>query len=100
TMRAHFYPTAGIELGKNLRGIIPTVDGQNIVRPKIGASALLIFGFGADALQSISFETTYVRRWPLVSEVTFKKATAGGFTSVDIGTDPRDYVKENLNLNL
>jgi len=86
-------------MGKNIRGIIPAVDGKNIVRPKVGTSAMLSFAFGADALQSISFETTYARRWPLISEVTFKKGKNGGFTSVNVGTNPRDYVKESMNVD-
>lgn len=98
-VRAHFYPDGGVEVGKNIRGIIPAVDGKSIARPKVGTSAMLNFAFGANALQSISFETTYARRWPLISEVTFKKGKNAGFASVNIGTNPRDYVKESMNVD-
>lgn len=98
-VRLHFYPRLGTEVGKNLRGIIPAVDGKNIARLKTGISIFLIFDFQAAALQDISFETTYDRRWPLISEVTFTQTDAG-FSSVQIGTGPRDYVKETFNLDV
>jgi len=98
-VRLHFYPRLGTELGKNLRGIIPDVDGKNIARLKAGTSLFLIFDFESSALKDISFETTYDRRWPLISEVTFTQANPG-FSSVPIGTNPRDYVKEDMNLDV
>jgi hypothetical protein len=98
--RGHFFPEIGVEAGKNLRGVIPAVDGRNIARPKIGASLLLIVDRQKKVPNGFSLETNYTRRWPLIPEVTFKQASTGKFTSVNIGTNPRDDVKEALNFNI
>ncbi|HXO38878.1 MAG TPA: hypothetical protein VN872_09570 [Candidatus Acidoferrum sp.] len=99
-VRAHFYPDFGIEMGKNLRGILPAIDGNNIVRPKIGASFFFIFDAAKVGLKDISLDTSYARRWPLIDEVTFKKDDNGGFTGIDVGTHPRDHVKQSMNIDI
>jgi hypothetical protein len=98
-IRSHFRPVVGAEVGKNLHGIIPAVDSKNIARVKIGTAFFLIFAVAIPALQDITFETSYARRWPLIDEVTFAKGKSGGFTPIFIGTTPRDYVKETMALN-
>jgi hypothetical protein len=101
-VRAHVYPLFGTEVGKNLRGIIPQVDGRNITRAKAGLSALLIFDSrkepGSTQFQNITLETDYARRWPLIDEVTFAKNKTG-FKPVFVGSNPRDHIKQTLAIN-
>ena len=98
-MRARIRPVVGTEVGKNLHGIIPAVDGRNIARLKAGTGLFLIFEFNKPALQDIQFETSYARRWPLIDEVTYTHGT-NGLSAVSIGTNPRDYVKQTMTIDV
>jgi hypothetical protein len=100
-VRTHFFPDLGVEAGKNLRGVLPEIDGRAIARMKTAADWFLIFDLQKPWLQDISFETTWARRWPLTAEVTYKtNKTPPTFSAVSVGTAPRDYVKEAFNLDV
>jgi hypothetical protein len=97
------FPDAGIEAGKNIRSVIPSADGSGIARLKVGASEFASVRINKPWLKSISLNTTWTRRFPLIGEVAFKANKAGAtpeFLPVGVGTGPRDYVKLSLNLAL
>lgn len=103
TLRTHLFPDAGIEVGKNLRSPIAGADGRAISRMKLGATYFLIFDIKKPWLQDISLSASWTRRWPMIPEVAYKANKAGTtpqFLPVGVGTEPRDYVKPTLNLDL
>jgi hypothetical protein len=97
------FPDTGLETGKNIRSVIPGADGRGIARVKVGANEFATVHFNKPWIKSISLNTTWTRRWPLIGEVAFKTNKAGAspqFLPVGVGTGPRDYVKPSFALAL
>lgn len=98
TPQIYLRPRAGVEAGKNLRSAVPGADGRSIARIKAGTALILYFPVKKPALNDITLETQYDRRWPLRDEVN-QDVNNGVFSAVKINTRPRDYVKETFTLN-
>lgn len=100
-VRAHMRPFAGVEVGKNLRGTIKEVEGRSIARVKVGGFFYLVFPVHAAALEDLTFETDYERRWPLHPEIALDTdSDTKVFVADHIGTKPRNYVKETLGIDI
>jgi hypothetical protein len=96
--RFFFQPFMGVELGRNLRSPVPEAAQLFLSRPQFGTSANLIFPVEKPGLREISIESSYIRRWPLRKEVSFRTDAGGNLVPLPIGTSPRDYVIVRLNI--
>jgi len=100
-IQSYIYPDMGLETGKNLRGVLPQIDGRNIARLKIGATDYIIFNTKLPWLQDITLQTNWTRRWLLIPEITYKTNKTGPqFSKIAISTGPRDYVNPALTFDL
>lgn len=95
----YFRPFAGLEIGKNLVNPLEEAEGQFIARPFAGSTLNIIFPMTRGPMQSISFESSYIRRWPLRNEIKFEEDDDGTLSAVSIGTGPRDYATARLNFD-
>lgn len=95
----YFRPFVGHELGANLKSPVEEADGRFIYRLMTGTTLNLIFPLQAADLEDISFEASYIRRWPLRREVSFEEDDNGDLQPLPIGTSPRDHVNLKLNFN-
>jgi len=97
--RFFFQPFLGVEVGRNLRSPVLEAAHRFLSRPQVGTTVNLIFPLQKPGLREVGLESSYVRRWPLRREVSFKTDAAGKLVPLPIGTNPRDYVTVKLNLN-
>jgi hypothetical protein len=96
----YLQPFIGAELGRNLKSPVKEAEDRGIARATAGASLYLLFPLGKKNLDSISFQTDYVRRWPLHGEVSFTEDDNGKLQPLFIGRNPRDYVSSKLEFNI
>ena len=100
-VQTYLYPDMGSETGKNLRGVLPQIDGRSIARLKIGATDYIIFNTNLPWLQDITLQTNWTRRWIMIPEITYKTNKTGPqFSKVAISTGARDYVNPALTFDL
>jgi hypothetical protein len=100
-VQTYLYPDMGSETGKNLRGVLPQIDGRSIARLKIGATDYIIFNTNLPWLQDITLQTNWTRRWIMIPEITYKTNKSGPqFSKVAISTGARDYVNPALTFDL
>lgn len=95
----YFRPFVGQEVGANLKSPLPGAEGQFIYRALIGTTLHAVFPIGKPALDSISFEGDYTRRWLLRSEVGLDSDDDGNPQLLVLGKGPRDYLDTSFNLN-
>ncbi len=88
-------PFIGFEVGRNMRTPVTEAEKQTIARPLAGATAYLGFAIKKPLLDTISFQSEYIRRWSLTSEVGVEKA-GDNYIPVFAGRGPRDYVQTKL----
>ena len=96
----YLQPFVGVELGRNLKSPVKEAEHRGIARATGGASLYMLFPLGKKNLDSISFQTDYVRRWPLRGEVSFTEDDGGKLQPLFIGRNPRDYVASKLEFNV
>lgn len=95
----YFRPFAGLEIGKNFVNPLEEAEGQFIARPFAGSTFNVIFPLTRGPMQSVTFESSYIRRWPLRNEIKFEEDDEGNLKPVGIGTGPRDYATARLNFD-
>ena len=93
---AFIQPSIGLELGRNLKSPVKAAENRGIARLTGGASLYLFLNTGSKFLDSISFQTDYIRRWPLHGEVAFDEDDDGNLFPLTIGRSPRDYVTTKI----
>lgn len=86
-------PFIGFELGKNLKSPVAEAKSRLIARPFVGANLYFQIYKSEDDEKVFAFETQYIRRFLLRSEVIFKTDDDGNFVALPISGKPRDYVK-------
>jgi len=97
---AFLQPLVGFELGHNLKSPLKLAEDRTLARATAGGSLYLLFNTGNKYLDSISFQTDYIRRWPLRSEVTFTEDDKGNLLPLFFGRNPRDYVTSKIEFNV
>jgi hypothetical protein len=97
---AFLQPFVGLELGRNLKSPVKEAEHRGIARATGGASLYLLFNTGNKLLDSLSFQTDYIRRWPLRGEISFTEDDKGKLSPLFIGRNPRDYVTSKIELGI
>ena len=95
----YFRPFAGQELGANIKSPVKEAEKRFIYRLMTGTTLNLIFPLHKRELDALSFEASYIRRWPLRREVSFEEDDDGNLQALPIGTSPRDHVDLKFNVN-
>lgn len=98
-MTFYFRPFIGQELGANINSPVREAQGKFLYRPLAGTTLNLIFPMQSAGLHAISFEGSYIRRWPLRPEVSFEEDDDGNLKALTIGKSPRDYVTAKANFD-
>ncbi|MDQ1639081.1 MAG: hypothetical protein QOF62_2420 [Pyrinomonadaceae bacterium] len=98
-MTFYFRPFIGQELGTNIKSPVKEAQGKFLYRPIAGTTLNLIFPIHGPGLEDISLEGSYIRRWPLRSEVSFEEDDDGNLKALAIGKSPRDYVTAKANFD-
>lgn len=93
------FPFIGTELGKNIESISRKTDGASVTRVYFGSDLHIIFPFQVGDLDILTLDATYIRRFPLKTEVTFRLDDKGVPKNLFIGTNPRDDIQAKLNIN-
>jgi len=95
----YFRPFMGQELGTNINSPVKEAEHKFLYRLMTGTTLNLVFPIQAAGLHDISFEGSYIRRWLLRREVSFKEDNDGNPQPLSIGKGPRDYVSTKLNVD-
>jgi len=95
----YFRPFLGQELGVNINSPVKDAEGKLLYRPLAGTTLTLIFPVNVAGLHELSFEGSYIRRWPLRREVSFEEDDDGNLKSISFGRSPRDYITAKFNIN-
>jgi hypothetical protein len=93
-------PFVGLELGGNLRSPVKAAEHRGIARATAGASAYLNFFTGHRLADAISLQTDYIRRWPLIGEISFTEDADKKLIPLFIGRNPRDYVQTKVQFEM
>jgi len=94
-------PFLGGEFGKNLRSPLKAAQGDGIARLLAGADLRVAFWLHKDSDQpEINWSTTYVRRWLLSDELSFKTDKDGNLQLRQFGKSPRDYVSSKVSYSV
>ncbi|HYX29469.1 MAG TPA: hypothetical protein VE863_12965 [Pyrinomonadaceae bacterium] len=90
-------PFLGGEFGKNLRSPLKAAQGDGIARLLAGGDLRVAFWLHKDSDQpEINWMTSYVRRWLLSDELSFKTDKDGNLQLRQFGKSPRDYVSSKV----
>jgi hypothetical protein len=85
-------PFVGTELGKNLDSPLPEAEGKGIARLMAGANLTINIPVKKlSALKGFDFTSSYIRRWPLMRELSTEAGSGGAFTLLTFGKGPKDY---------
>lgn len=95
----YFRPFMGHELGANINSPLKEAEHKFLYRLMTGTTLNLIFPIEVTGLNDISFEGSYIRRWPLRREVTFEEDDDGNPQPLRFGKGPHDYVSTKFNVN-
>ena len=93
-------PFFGYELGANLKSPLTAAEHKLISRPYIGSTLNLIFAVNRSQLKELTFENSYIRRWPLRREIALDEDKDGNLIGLEIGTAPRDYVNSKFRFDV
>jgi hypothetical protein len=93
-------PFVGAELGKNLKSPVAEADGQGLARILVGSRLNFQWELGLTNLDSITLESSYIRRILLKREVGFEKAEDDSLRAVNFGTNPRQWAEAKLAFNV
>jgi hypothetical protein len=90
-------PSLGNELGVNIASRLPALEQRRLRdRPFIGINLVATIPVGIPGLQRITWEGSYIRRWPLTNELMLTENSSGAFTTVSFGTQPRQFATMKL----
>lgn len=90
-------PFIGGEFGKNLHSPLKAAEGDGIARLLAGVDLRFAFYLKKDSEEpEINWTTSYVRRWLLTDELSFKADDDGKLQLRQFGTNPRDYFSSKL----
>jgi hypothetical protein len=95
----YFRPFMGHELGANINSPVKEAEHKFLYRLLTGTTLNLVFPIQSAGLHDVSFEGSYVRRWPLRREVSFEDDVDGNPQPLSLGKGPRDYVSTKLNID-
>ena len=95
----YFRPFVGHELGANINSPVQEAEHKFLYRLMTGTTLNLVFPIQSAGLHDVSFEGSYIRRWPLRSELSFEDDDDGNPQPLSIGKGPRDYVTTKLNVD-
>jgi hypothetical protein len=94
--RVWFEPFAGGEFGKNLRSPLKSIQGNGVSRLLIGSTATLKIFVNKPGLKNIVWQNSYIRRWLLKEELSFKTDDDGDLVLQSLGRGPREYFDSKL----
>lgn len=97
---AYIQPSIGFEVGRNLKSPLQAAEHRGLARATGGASLYLLFNTGNKLLDRLSFQTDYIRRWPLRKEVSFTEGDKGILLPLIIGRNPRDFVTSKIEIGI
>lgn len=89
-------PFAGGEFGKNLRSPLKSIQGSGVSRLFAGSTATLKIFVNKPGLKNIVWQNSYIRRWLLKEELSFKTNEDGGLALRSSGKGPRDFAESKL----
>ena len=90
-------PFAGTELGKNLKSPLAEAEKKGLVRLYAGANLTMNFHISNfSLLKGVDFTSSYIRRWPLLRELSIKEEDSGGFSLLTFGKGPKDHSNSKL----
>lgn len=84
-------PYVGNEIGRSLLSVMDGAAGRLIDRPLAGITVSANIPFEASSIEGLSFDSTYVNRWPLRSEVSQKIDATKARIPFELGTSPKPY---------
>lgn len=93
----YFNPYVGVEAGSNIQHEVAKAANQGLFRPVAGINALFYTRLpNAAPERNFAWETNYVIRWPLMSEVEYN----GDGVLTNFGRRPKDHFETKLIFNL
>ena len=95
-VRMLFDPFFGHELGGNVLSPVDGAEGRPVSRLLVGANLGFVFPVDRPALSDITFESSYIRRWPLEREHAFTQDTNKKPVPLEFGRRPKDYTEVKL----
>ncbi len=81
-------PFLGLELGRNLKNLLPGVEDESVARPYVGSNLYL-------KVRRFALEGSYIRRWPLREEIQIVNRNEK-LVAVLLGKSPREYADVKL----
>ena len=90
-------PFFGTELGRNLQSPLAVANGKPLARPLIGAAMVAAFPLQRNGVNPLTFESNYIRRWPLYEEVSLQANSDGSLKAILHNTKPKDFVEAKFN---
>lgn len=85
-------PFVGSELGKNLKSPLAEAEHKGIFRLYAGANLTINIPIKSlSLLKGFDFTSSYIRRWPLMRELSVDEPDGGNATLLTFGKGPKDY---------